>query len=120
MTIMNFDISVRRSEKGAVLVGYAPKLPYSKQSMAKILKKKYGVRREIPDVVRIVRWYLEQSFLRQLFEPIIQLQNKVVALQLGSGDTKEIINTAIYVMAIFGNNIFYYVYYDCNLDLPCS
>ena len=105
-TLMNVDMSVRRSEKGVELIGYCPKLPYSRVAMKKILQEEYGVIREIDDVVRNIRHYLEHAYLRQLLAPIIDLQRsgKVLKLQLGRGIHAEIIHAVVDVFGVMGDN----------------
>ena len=106
LVIMNLLMHVRRSEKGPALIGYCCKLPYSRQAMKKILRDEFNVKRDLDDVVRTVRNYLEQSYLRQLFEPVIALQKsgKVVKLQLGSGDNAETIHAVIDIFGVMGDN----------------
>ena len=84
LTIMNVDSSVRHREIASDIVGYVPVLPYTDSQLAAILREHCGVRRDLDEVIKIVKYYMEQSFHYNLLVPIKERETLgPIKLQVG-------------------------------------
>ena len=84
ITILNLDSSVRRTAKGSDIIGYVPLLPYSDSQLKRILKLHCGVHRDFKDVIKMCKYYIEQSFYNDILEPVRERETEgPILLQIG-------------------------------------
>jgi hypothetical protein len=84
LTIMNVDSTVRRREIASDIVGYVPVSPYTDSQLEAILREHCGVRRNLDEVIKIVKYYMEQSFHYNLLVPIKERETLgPIKLQVG-------------------------------------
>ena len=102
VTILNLDGCIRRTAKGSEIIGYCPILPYSNEEFKKVLREQCTVRRDLDDVVKMVKFYFEQSFLNKILAPIIKIRKEdPIALAVGSKIGKFIPEIMAYVCKYF-------------------
>ena len=90
LTIMNVDSSVRRREIASDIVGYVPVIPYTDSQLEQILREECGVKRDHVEVIKVVKYYMEQSFHYNLLVPIKERETLgPIKLQVG----KTVMNT---------------------------
>jgi hypothetical protein len=89
ITILNLDSSVRRTAKGSDIIGYLPIMPYSESQLKRILKHHCGVRRNFKDVIKMCKYYIEQSFYNDILEPVRERETEgPILLQIGENVSK--------------------------------
>ena len=90
LTIMNLDASVRRAARGSDIIGYLPILPYSDSQISDILIEDCGVLRKCDEVVKMTKYFLEQSFYNNLLSPVKKIEETgPIMLQIGQ-DTQNV------------------------------
>ena len=74
--------------------------------MKQVLREQCNVRRDLDDVVKMVKFYLEQSFLNKILAPIIKIRREgPIALAVGSKIGKFIPEIMAYVCKYFTDSI---------------
>ena len=123
LTIMNVDSSVRRREIASDIVGYVPVLAYTDSQLEQILKDKCGVLRNFVEVIKLVKYYMEQSFHYNLLLPIKERETLgPIKLQVGknSMNTKKFIPKLMVYICKYTQFItftilqLYFIYYKQN------
>ncbi len=94
ITILNLDISVRRTVRGSDIIGYLPILPYSDTQLANILRTSCGVKRKVDEAVKMTKYYMEQSFYFSILQPIREC-DKAGPIRLQVGEDSE--NTYLFI-----------------------
>jgi hypothetical protein len=84
ITILNLDAKVRCTQRGSDIIGYVPIMSYSDSQLGQILKENCGILRNIEEVIKMCKYYFEQSFHFNLLEPIRRREVEgPVILQIG-------------------------------------